>query len=144
LGVGTVYFLNKYFSGVFNTAKNIVLSVLFTLFFSVLHVQILSGMEHVFHVFLFVVNIFCLSNLKSRYSVFGFYFTLLLMGLVRFESMFYFVILAFLFFFLIKKWKDAFGILLIGFIPIVLFVILIISMMAIYSNSVIYRNEVYF
>jgi hypothetical protein len=37
LGVGTVYFLNKYFSGVFNTVKNIVLSVLFTLFFSVLH-----------------------------------------------------------------------------------------------------------
>jgi hypothetical protein len=119
-GVGTVYFLNRYFSGVFNTAKNIVLSVLFTLFFSVLHVQVLSGMEHVFHVFLFVVNIFCLSNFKSRYSVFGFYFTLLLMGLVRFESMFYFVILAFLFL-LIKKWKDAFGILLIGFIPIVLF-----------------------
>ncbi len=119
-GVGTVYFLNKYFSGVFNTAKNIVLSVLFTLFFSVLHVQILSGMEHVFHVFLFVVNILCLSNLKSRYSVFGFYLTLLLMGLVRFESMFYFVILAFLFL-LIKKWKDAFGILLIGFIPIVVF-----------------------
>lgn len=119
-GVGTVYFLNRYFSGVFNTAKNIVLSVLFTLFFSVLHVQILSGMEHVFHVFLFVVNVLCLSNLKSRYSVFGFYLTLLLMGLVRFESMFYFVILAFLFL-LIKKWKDAFGILLIGFIPIVVF-----------------------
>ncbi len=119
-GVGTVYFLNRYFSGVFNMAKNIVLSVLFTLFFSVLHVQILSGMEHVFHVFLFVVNILCLSNLKSRYSVFGFYLTLLLMGLVRFESMFYFVILAFLFL-LIKKWKDAFGILLIGFIPIVVF-----------------------
>lgn len=119
-GVGTVYFLNKYFSGVFNMAKNIVLSVLFTLFFSVLHVQVLSGMEHVFHVFLFVVNILCLSNLKSRYSVFGFYLTLLLMGLVRFESMFYFVILAFLFL-LIKKWKDAFGILLIGFIPIVVF-----------------------
>ncbi|MBL7880976.1 MAG: hypothetical protein JNN23_14145, partial [Chryseobacterium gambrini] len=38
----------------------------------------------------------------------------------RFESMFYFVILAFLFI-LIKKWKDAFGILLIGFIPIVVF-----------------------
>lgn len=119
-GVGTVYFLNRYFSGVFNMAKNIVLSVLFTLFFSVLHVQVLSGMEHVFHVFLFVVNILCLSNLKSRYSVFGFYLTLLLMGLVRFESMFYFVILAFLFL-LIKKWKDAFGILLIGFIPIVVF-----------------------
>ena len=119
-GVGTVYFLNKYFSGVFNTAKNIVLSVLFTLFFSVMHLQVLSGMEHVFHVFLFVVNIFCLSNLKSRYSVFGFYLTLLLMGLVRFESMFYFVILAFLFF-LIKKWKHVFLILLVGFIPIVVF-----------------------
>lgn len=119
-GVGTVYFLNRYFSGVFNTVKNIVLSGLFTLFFSVLHLQVLSGMEHVFHVFLFVVNIFCLSNFKNKYSVFGFYLTLLLMGLVRFESMFYFVILAFVFL-LIKKWKYTFGVLMIGFIPIVLF-----------------------
>ena len=119
-GIGTVYFLNQYFSETFNTVRNIILSVLFTLFFSVLHLQVLSGMEHVFHIFLFVLNIFCLSSFKNKYSVFGFYLSLLLMGLVRFESMFYFVILAFAFT-LIKKWKEAILVLLIGFIPITVF-----------------------
>src|SRR5690606_11871844 len=47
-------------------------------------------------------------------------FSLLLMGLVRFESMFYFVSLA-LVFSLIKKWKEAITVLLVGFIPIAIF-----------------------
>lgn len=119
-GAGIVYFLNKYFSETFKNVKNTVIAVSFTLFFSVLHLQLLSGMEHIFHVFLFVVNIFCLSNFKNKSAVLGFYFSLLLMGLVRFESMFYFVILAFVFL-LIKKWKDAVAVLLIGFIPIAIF-----------------------
>lgn len=50
----------------------------------------------------------------------GFYLSLLLMGVVRFESMFYFVILAFIFI-IIKKWKAAFLVLSTGFIPIILF-----------------------
>lgn len=118
--LGAVYFLNRYFSGIFNKSKNTVIAVLFTLFFSVLHLQVLSGMEHVFHVFLFVVNLYCLSNFNNKNSIFGFYLSLLLIGLVRFESMFYFVILAFMLV-LIKKWKDALGVLLTGFIPIALF-----------------------
>ncbi|SIQ03483.1 hypothetical protein SAMN05880574_10479 [Chryseobacterium sp. RU37D] len=119
-GLGLIYFLNKYFSKIFNSVKSIVYSVIFTLFFSILHLQLLSGMEHVLHVFLFVVNIFCFSNFKNKLSVFGFYFSLLLMGLVRFESMFYFVIMAFIFT-IIKKWKEAVLVLLIGFLPIVVF-----------------------
>jgi hypothetical protein len=120
LGIGTVYFLNQYFSGVFEKTQSVVLSVLFTLFFSVLHLQVLSGMEHVFHVFLVVVNIFCLSKIENKWAVFGFYFSLLLMGVVRFESMFYFMILAFVFV-LIKKWKTGILVLLTGFIPIIIF-----------------------
>jgi len=119
-GLGTVYFLNRYFSGIFNNSKKIVIAVLFTLFFSVLHLQVLSGMEHVLHVFLFVLNLYCLSTLHNKYSIIGFYLSLLLMGLVRFESMFYFVILAFAFI-LIKKWREAFLVLLTGFIPIIIF-----------------------
>lgn len=119
-GFGTVYFLSRYFSEIFSKAKYIVISVLFTLFFSVLHLQVLSGMEHVFHVFLFVLNIYCLSTFKNKYSIAGFYLSLLLMGLVRFESMFYFVILAFVFA-LMQKWKETILILVTGFIPIVLF-----------------------
>lgn len=120
LGVGVVYFLNQYYSEIFRNVKNTVIASLFTLFFAVLHVQLLSGMEHMFHVFLLTVNVFCLCNLKNKSSIFGFYFSLLLMGLVRFESMFYFVCLAFVFG-LIKKWKEAIVVLLVGFIPIAFF-----------------------
>jgi hypothetical protein len=119
-GAGIVYVLNQYFSGIFESVKNIVIAVLFTLFFSVLHLQLLSGMEHIFHVFLFVLNIFCLSNFKNKTAVLGFYLSLFLIGLVRFESMFFFVILAFAFM-LIKKWKEAVLTLIAGFLPIVIF-----------------------
>lgn len=120
-GIGIVFLLSRYYSVVFKEWKKIVLAVLFTVFFTVVYVQVLSGMEHVFQVFLFVTNIFCFSRWsKNKYSVAGFYGSLLLMGLVRFESMFYFVILAFAFL-LIKKWKEALGVLLAGFIPVIIF-----------------------
>lgn len=119
-GIGTVYFLNEYYSGIFEKIRSIVCAVLFTLFFSVLHLQLLLGMEHVFHVFLIVLNIFCFSKIQNKWAVFGFYSSLLLMGLVRFESMFYFVMLAFVFA-LTKKWKEAIMVLLAGFIPILIF-----------------------
>lgn len=119
-GIGTVYFLNEYFSGIFEKTRSVVFAVLFTVFFSVLHLQLLSGMEHVFHVFLIVLNIFCFSRSQNKWAVFGFYSSLLLMGLVRFESMFYFVVLAFVFF-LMKSWKEATLVLLAGFIPILIF-----------------------
>ncbi len=119
-GFGLVYILTRYFSQVFDKVGSIAAAVVFTLFFSVMHLQLLSGMEHVVHVFLFALNIFCLSNLKSRTAVLGFYISLLLMGLVRFESMFYFVILA-LVFTGIGKWKEAVAVLLTGFVPIAVF-----------------------
>lgn len=119
-GFGLVYILTLYFSRVFQQVSHIVAAVVFTLFFSVMHLQLLSGMEHVVHVFLFALNVFCLSNLKSKTAVAGFYFSLLLMGLVRFESMFYFAILAVVFTG-IRKWREALAVLLTGFIPIAFF-----------------------
>ncbi|SDM21577.1 hypothetical protein [Chryseobacterium taihuense] len=120
-GFGIVYSLVKYFSAIFNTVNLVVLSVLFTLFFSVLHVQLLSGMEHIFHVLLIVVNIWCFSRMNSlKSAAAGFYLSLMLMGLVRFESMFYFVILSALFLFA-KKWKESVAVLLAGFIPVLIF-----------------------
>lgn len=120
-GIGTVFLLSRYYSDVFKAWKNIVPAVLFTVFFTVLYLQVLSGMEHVLQVFLFVTNIFCFSRWdKNKYYVAGFYAGLLLMGLIRFESMFYFVILAFVFL-LLKKWKEALGVLLAGFVPVIIF-----------------------
>lgn len=119
-GAGTVYILNLYFGSLFSKVTPVVLSVLFTLFISVLHLQVLSGMEHVLHVFLFALNIYCLTRLENKRTLLGFYLSLVLMGLVRFESMFYFAVLAFAFM-VLKKWERAVFILLAGFIPIAVF-----------------------
>ncbi|MCY0969491.1 hypothetical protein [Chryseobacterium wangxinyae] len=120
-GAGIIYILNKYYSQYFAKSSHIVLATLFTVFFSLLHLHVLMGMEHIFQVFLFAVNIYCLSQKdKSKIASGVFFSTLFLMGLVRFESMFYFVILAFVFL-ILKNWRDALLVLIIGFLPIVLF-----------------------
>lgn len=119
-GIGTVAVLFKFFSGIFIRVKNVLMAILFTLFFAVLHLQVLAGMEHVFHTFLLALNILCLSNFKNRSAAFGFYSSLFIMGLVRFESMFYFVVIASVFM-LIKKWKESVLTLIAGFLPILIF-----------------------
>lgn len=119
--VGIFYFLSLYFAEVFHDVKKIVIAVLFTAFFAVLQLQLLAGMEHIFQVFLFIVNIYCFLKWDhNKWAVAGFYSTLLLMGLIRFESMFYFTILAFVLM-VLKRGKDAAGVLLAGFIPIIIF-----------------------
>lgn len=119
--IGIIYFLTQYYSGIFHDLKKTCISVLFTLFFAVLHLQLLAGMEHIFQVFLFSINIICFYQWdKNKVAVLGFYGSILLMGLTRFESMFYFVVLAFVLV-LIRRGKDAVGVLLAGFIPIIIF-----------------------
>lgn len=120
-----IYFLNKYYSQYFSRNKSIVIAILFTLFFSVLHFQILLGMEHVLQIFLFVVNIYCFqkwlaSGLKKSQVAYWFYFTIVLLGLVRFESMFYYASLAFVFACL-KNFRNALLVLICGFVPIIIF-----------------------
>lgn len=120
-----IVFLNKYYARFFSRRKSIIFANLFTLFFAVLHLQILLGMEHVLQVFIIVVNIFYFyqwsqSEFKNKISAFWFYFTIAFLGLIRFESMFYFVSFAFVFL-LIKKIKPAIFILLFGFVPILIF-----------------------
>ncbi|AZA79032.1 hypothetical protein EG347_16690 [Chryseobacterium sp. G0186] len=117
--------LNKYYSHYFNQSKHIVIACLFTLFFAVLPVQVVSGMEHVLQVLLIAANVYCFQkwmkdNFKKSLYAYWFYFIILLLGLIRFESMFYFVSLAFVFL-LIKKFKSAVLVLIIGFIPILFF-----------------------
>jgi len=119
--IGILYFLSIYYADILNEVKRTVLAVLFTVFFIVLPLHLLSGMEHVFQVFLFVINIFCFYRRgQNRAAEYGFYFSLLLMGLIRFESMFYFVILAAMFA-VVRKWKDAALVLVLGLIPIAAF-----------------------
>ncbi|WP_312511035.1 hypothetical protein [Chryseobacterium culicis] len=117
--------LTKYFSGYLSEAKHIIAACLFALFLAVMHVQVVAGMEHVLQVLIIAVNIYCFQkwfekDFKSNFFSLGFYGTILFLGLIRFESMFYFLSLAFVFL-LIRKFKDAFLVLLIGFLPILLF-----------------------
>jgi len=120
-----IVILNKYYSLFFNQNRSIVWACLFSLFFAVLHVQIVTGMEHILQTLMIAINMYCFkkwsdSEGKDRISQYGFYFTLLSLGLIRFESMFYFVSLAFVFM-LIRKWKDSALVLVCGFVPIFLF-----------------------
>lgn len=123
--VGVIYFLTKYYSRFSNTTTYVAVSVLITVFSSVLHLQLFSGMEHVLQVLLVVINVFFLtdwvsSNFKKTNSLLFFYGSILLLGLVRFEMMFYFVSLAF-FLSVLKKFRESFLILLFGFGPILIF-----------------------
>lgn len=120
-----IVFLNRYYSLFFSENRSIVWACLFSLFFAVLHVQIVTGMEHILQTLMIIINIYCFqkwadNDFKDRISQYGFYFTVLLLGLIRFESMFYFVSLAFVFM-LIRKFKYAALVLIGGFVPIFLF-----------------------
>ncbi len=125
LSIACVYALNVYYAAIFKKSGTIVVAVLFTLFFAVFPMQVLSGMEHVLQVFLMIINMINLrkwwiSDFKDNGAAYWFYFTISLMGLVRFESMFYFAALAFCFV-LIKQLKCAALTLLLGFLPILIF-----------------------
>lgn len=118
---GIVFILNRFYSKIFTSNAKVVAANMFTLLFVTLHLQVLSGMEHVFQVFIFLLNVFCFYHLKDeKWAKFGFYFSLLLLGLIRFESMFYFVTLAFGFA-LLKNWKRSVLVLCCGFLPILAF-----------------------
>ena len=123
--VGIIYVLAKYYSRFSNKTIFVVSAVLVTVFSAALHLQLFSGMEHLLQVFLVILNIYFLTDwlqgyFKNSKPLFFFYSTLLLLGLVRFEMMFYFVSLAF-FLILIKKLQESFLVLFFGFVPIFIF-----------------------
>lgn len=120
-----IYFLNKYYVQYFNKNTEVVFCVLFTLLFAVIHLQIMTGMEHVLQILIVIINIFCFqklmdSDFKNSSPAFWFYGTIGIMGLIRFESMFYFVSLAIVLM-LIKNLKAALLTLVFGFVPILVF-----------------------
>jgi len=118
---GIVFILNQFYSKIFSSELKVISGVIFTVLFITLHLQVLTGMEHVFQVFVFSLNIFCFYNLnQKKWATLGFFISLLFLGLIRFESMFYFVSVAFVFF-LIKNWKYGIAVLGFGFIPIAVF-----------------------
>ncbi|MBD8084247.1 glycosyltransferase family 39 protein [Chryseobacterium caseinilyticum] len=113
-----IFILNKFYSKLFSSDLKIISAVVFTCLFVTLHLQVLIGMEHVFQVFVFALNVFFFYHLNQKnWAKYGFFISLLFLGLIRFESMFYFVVLAFLFF-LIKNFRYGIAVLILGFLPI--------------------------
>lgn len=120
-----IYFLNRYYAQFFQANQSIIAANIFTLLFTSILLLIFSGMEHVLQVMVMVINIFTLekwlkSGWKNSYHAGWFCFSLSLLGLIRFESMFYFssLILVAL---LLKRVKLAALILVCGFFPILIF-----------------------
>lgn len=119
------YFLNKYYSDYFKDIKAVVGANLFTMLFASIALLVFTGMEHVMQALVVVVNILCFerwrsSGYKNACHAGWFYGTLALLGLIRFDSMFYFLSLAFIFL-LLKRFRQAVLVLAFGFIPIVVF-----------------------
>lgn len=120
-----ICFLNKYYSDYFNETRSVVVAIFFTILFTSIPMLIFSGMEHVLQAMVIAVNVLCFekwktSEYKDHYYSSWFYMSLALLGLIRFDSMFYFLALT-LVLVLVRKLKYAAGVLICGFIPILIF-----------------------
>ncbi|WP_156173259.1 hypothetical protein [Chryseobacterium gallinarum] len=120
-----IFLLNKYYIHFFGQKPIVIVASLFTLFLAVLHVQVMTGMEHILHALMVAINIYYFqqwseSHFKNNRFSYGFYTTIALLGLIRFESMFYFVALAFVFF-ITKNVRNALLVLILGFAPVFVF-----------------------
>lgn len=123
--VSVIFFLNRYYSYYFSQNRSVVIASLFTLIFTSVPLLIFSGMEHVLQIMVIAVNILYFekwrkSGYKSRYDSVCVYLTLALLGLIRFESMFYFMALSFVLL-LLKRFKEMTGVLVFGFVPVLIF-----------------------
>ncbi|REC64021.1 hypothetical protein DRF65_00075 [Chryseobacterium pennae] len=120
-----LFFLNKYYAYYFSQSKTVVIAGLFTLIFTSVPLLIFSGMEHVLQIMMVTVNILYFekwrqSGYKNRYDSACVYFTLALLGLIRFESMFYFTALSFVLL-LLRRYKEMAGVIVFGFVPVLIF-----------------------
>jgi len=122
-GYGTVYYCYRYFS-LFYGKKELLLGLALLIPFCQLYMMVILGMEQTLHILLTVMMIYYIKkNLRSDFAKRDFWKLLLvstLFGAIRFESMFFVLILAVLLSFR-GKWKAGLGILTAGFFPIVFF-----------------------
>lgn len=122
-GFLTVYMVYRYFKD-FYSVRELKFGFLLLLGFPMLYTMVLIGMEHTIHIFLMVCLMYFLQkNIKSNFKRADFLILLLIVffiSLVRFESMFLTVALA-VALFLRKDFKQGLFVLLVGFLPILVF-----------------------
>ena len=122
-GFLTVYSVHRYFKD-FYGKREWLISMIFLLPFTMLYTMVLIGMEHTLQMFLMVLMVYCVQkNVKTNFRNRDFFILLLVLfflAMVRFESMFFTVSLAFAVF-LRKNFGKSILILLVGFLPILVF-----------------------
>lgn len=122
-GILTIYAVFRYFQDFYGKSE-LVWAMILLLPFSHLYVMTIIGMEHTLHMFLMVLAIYLIQkNISSDFERKDFRILLLILffiSLVRFESMFFTVGLAFALL-LRKAFSKAFWVMIIGFLPIIIF-----------------------
>ncbi len=122
-GYLTIYSVYRYFKDFYGVAE-LKWSIFLLLPFTLLYASVISGMEQTLHLFLMVLLMYFI-KMNEKHQFFGKNFYVLLMmvfllSMVRFESMFLTVSLAFALVLRRNFWQSAM-VLLVGFLPIVLF-----------------------
>ncbi|WP_234111434.1 hypothetical protein [Chryseobacterium sp. R2A-55] len=122
-GYLAVYWFYRYFKD-FYTSSEMKWAIILLLPFSLLYAMTLIGMEHTIHMFLMVLAVYWIhKNVDANFEGSNFIKLLiivLLISMIRFESMFFTAALAFALF-LRQSFRKGFWVLLIGFFPILIF-----------------------
>ncbi len=122
-GYATVCMIWRYFKE-FYGSQEMKWALFLFLPFTLLYAMVIFGMEHVIHMFLMVCAVYWIRKNEAR-EFSGLYFcnlllVVFLLGMVRFESMFFTFALAFVLV-LRRKWSKGFAVMTAGFLPILLF-----------------------
>lgn len=122
-GYLTIYAVYRYFKD-FYGQRELQWTLFLFLPFSLLYMMVLIGMEHTLHMFLIVMVIYFIhKNVQKDFARKDFFILLMIvffLSIIRFESMFFTVSLAFALF-LKSKSKQGILVLMIGFLPILIF-----------------------
>ncbi len=122
-GYAAVYYVYRYFRDFYGKSE-LILGLALLIPYCQLCYMVLIGMEQTLHILLTVMMIYYLQkNVRSGFAksdVLKLFFVSILFGAIRFESMFFISILAFLLV-LRKQWRIGLMVLFAGFLPIIVF-----------------------
>ncbi|MCD9853926.1 hypothetical protein LUD75_04380 [Epilithonimonas sp. JDS] len=143
-GYVTVYWIYRYFRD-FYTEKELKLGLLLFLPVSLLYMMVILGMEQTLHMMLSVMAIYFIKkNFVSNFQRSDFIkliTTILFLGMIRFESMFFVFCLGILLM-IDRRFKESVLVLAAGFLPIVIFGLISIQAGGFFfPNSVIIKGS---
>jgi len=143
-GYLTIYWIYRFFRD-FYSENELKLGLILFLPVSLLYVMVIIGMEQTIHMMLSVMAIYFIKkNIVANFQrtdFFNLLVVILLLGMVRFESMFFVFCLGILLF-IDKKFKEAIFVFIAGFLPIIIFGLISIENGGfLFPNSVIIKGS---